>query len=107
MEIVETYPIPKPMSDLLMMHIYYIELRACNRLPRPIYPYPDFEVLRVKDEGINDIDVVPHGLPMPVPLLVPTYEPALVLALIEGLEPEELNPKQQNAFKNPPDLILQ
>ena len=94
-EIVETYPLPEPMSDLQKTRVYYIRLRACYRLPRPAQPYPDFAMLRARHEEINDMDVVPHGPPIPAPPSAPIYAPALapILALEEGIGPDELIPE--------------
>ena len=80
-EIVETYPLPEPMSDLQKTRVYCVGLRACYRLPRPAQPYPDFATFRARHEEINDMDVVLH-MPLILALsLAPIYETVLALAL--------------------------
>ena len=98
-KIVETYPLPEPMSDLQKTRVYCIGLRACYRLPRPAQPYPDFATLRARHEEIIDMDVVPHGPPIPAPPPAPVYAPApaLVPAPEKGIGPNELIPEPQEA----------
>ena len=94
-KIVETYPLSKLMSDLQNTRVYYIGLRACYRLPLPTQPYPDFAMLRVRHEEINDMDVVPHGPPILAPPPAPIYAPvpAPVPTVEEGIEPDEPIPE--------------
>ena len=98
-EIVETYPLTEPMSDLQKTRVYCVGLRACYRLSRPAQPYPDFATLRARHEKINNMDVVPHGPPIPAPLPATVYTPAPapVPTLEEGIGPDELIPEPQEA----------
>ena len=93
------------MSDLQKTRVYCIRLQACYRLPRPAQPYPDFTMLRVRHEEINDMDVVPQGPPIPVPPLAPVYAPAPapVPAVEEGIGPNEPIPELQDALKDQPE----
>ena len=104
-EIVETYPLPEPMRDLQKTNVYCIKLRACYRLPRHAQPYPDFATLRARHEEINDVDVVPHGPPIPAPPPTPVYAPAPtpVPALEEGIGPDEPIPEPQEAPGDQPE----
>ena len=108
-EIVEKYPLPEPMSDLQKTRVYYIELRACYRLPHPAQPYPDFATLRARHEEINNIDTVPHGPPILDPPLAPVYAPAPALVLVqeEGIELDEPIPEPQDAPKDKPEQVDQ
>ena len=74
-QIVDTFPLPPPMSDLLKMRIYCRAIRRCYRLPRPAVPYHSFAELRAAHDLIIDEDVVPHGPAVPVPV-VPEPAPA-------------------------------
>ena len=108
-EIVETYPLSKPMNDLQKTRVYCVELRACYRLPRPAKPYPDFATLRARHEEIIDMDVVPHGPPIPAPPPAPVHAPAPapVPAPKEGIGPEELIPEPQEAPEDQFDQVDQ
>ena len=87
------------MSDLQKTRVYYVGLRACYRLPRPAQPYPDFTTLRARHKEINDMDIVPHGPPIPAPPPAPVYAPAPapVPAPEEGIGPDKLIPEPQEA----------
>ena len=107
MEIVETYPLLEPMSDLQKTRVYYIELRACYRLPCPTQIYPDFVTLRARHEEINDMDVAPRGPPIPVLPPVLVYEPGPTPApnLKEDLELDEPILELQNALEDQPEMV--
>ena len=98
-EIVETYPLSEPMSDLQKTRVYYVGLRACYRLPRPAQLYPVFATLRARHVEIIDMDVVPHGPPIPALPPVPVYAPAPapIPGPEEGIGPEELILEPQEA----------
>ena len=108
-KIVETYPLLESMSDLQKTIVYCIGLRACYWLTRPAQPYPDFATLRARHEEINDMDVVPHGPPIPAPPPAPVYAPAPapVPAPEEGIGPEELIPEPQEASEDQFDQVDQ
>ena len=89
------------------MGVYYVWLRACYRLPRPVQLYPNFEKLRARHEGINNIDAVLHKPLKPASLPAPAYEVAPAPAPKEGPGPEEPIPEQQNALENPPEPVPQ
>ena len=109
MEIVETYPLPEPMSDLQKTSVYCIGLQACYRLHRPAQPYLNFTMLRARHEEINDIDVVLHGPPIPVPPPALVYMPAFapVPAPEKGIEPDEPITEPQDAPKDQPEQVGQ
>ena len=83
-EIVETYSLSEPMSDLYKIRVYCVGLRAYYRLPHPIQPYADFTMLRARHKEINDMDIVPHELLILVPPPVLIYEPGVAPALEKG-----------------------
>ena len=97
------------MNDLLKTRVYCIGLRAYYRLPRPTQPYPDFATLRARHKEINDIDVVPHGPPIPAPPPAPVYTPAPapVPAIEEGIGPNKLIPEAQDAPEDQPEQVDQ
>ena len=92
------------MSDLQKTHVYYVGLGAYYRLPYLAQPYPEFKTLRARHEGINDMDVVPHGPLIPALLPALIFEPAPILAAEEGPRPERV-PEQHNTPRDPSDSI--
>ena len=87
------------------MRVYYVWLRASCQLPYPINPYPDFEMLRARYEGINNMDVVWHGPLIPASPPAPAYEPVHNPAPEKGLGLEAPISEQQNTLEDPLDPV--